>query len=118
KVHAGLGERAGLGADVTVDADGGGDAQPALVVDGGRVDACPDRSRAGQHACQGAVGVGQHRHVYQRVFEQVEHLAWVGAPGRGDEVGYRDVADPAESVDADAVRLGDQPDGAALEDHH
>ena len=87
QVDAGLGERAGLGADVAVDADGGGDAQPALVVDGGGVDAGPDRAGAGQHACQRAVGVGQHRHVDRRVFEQVEHLARVGARGRGDEIG-------------------------------
>ena len=117
QVDAGLGERAGLGADVAVDADGGGDAQPALVVDGGCVDAGPDRPGAGQHAGQGAVRVGQHRHVDRRVFEQVEHLAWVGARGRGDEIGYRDVADPGEPVDADAAGLGDQPDRAALEHH-
>ncbi len=117
QVHAGLGERAGLGADIAVDAERGGDAQPALVVDGGGVDAGPDRPGAGQHAGQRAVRPGHHRDVHRRVLEQVEHRARVGARGGGDEIGHRDVADPGEPVDADAVGLGDQPDGAALEHH-
>ena len=79
QVDAGLGQSAGLGADVAVDADRSRDAQPALVVDGRRVDAGPDRPGAGEHTGQGAVRFGHHRDVDRRVFEQVEHLARVGA---------------------------------------
>ena len=101
QVDAGLGQRAGLGSDVAVDADRRRDPQPAAGVDGGGVDAGPDRPGAGQHAGQAAVRLGHHRHVDRGVFEQVEDLAGVGAHRCGDEIGDGDVANPGEAVHAD-----------------
>ena len=89
-----------------------------LGVDGRGVDPRPDRPGAGQHACQGAVRPGHHRHVDRGMFEQVKDLARVGAHGCGDEIGDGDVTHPGEAVHSDAVRLGDQADGPALEDDH
>lgn len=50
------------------------------------------------------------------VFEQVEHLARIGADRSGDEVRGRHVPYPGEPVYAAAGRLGDEADGAVLED--
>ena len=118
QVDARLGEAARLRPDVTVDPHRRGDPQPAVVVNGGRVDARPDRSGTGEHPGQRAVGLGQHRHVDRRVFEQVEHLPWIGACRCGDEVGHGDVADPGEPVHSHTPGLGDQADRPSLEEHH
>ncbi len=91
-VDAGLGEGGGLRRDVSVDADRRGDPQPAGRVDSGRVDACADGAGSGQDAGQRAVGFDEHRHIDRGVFEQVVHLARVGAHGGGDQLGGCDVA--------------------------
>jgi hypothetical protein len=118
QVDAGLDQPARLGADFAVDPDRGGDAQPALRVDRGGVDAGPDRAGAGQHAGQLTGRIGQHRHIDRGVFEQVEDLVRVGAGRCGDEIVDGDVADPGEPVHPGAGGLGDDPDRAALEHHH
>ena len=111
-----LGEVAGLGGDVTVDADRGRNAQPALAVDCGGVDAGPHRTQAGEHTGEATVGLGEHRHIDVGVFEQVEHLARIGTDRSGDEIRGGDVAYPGEPVYAAAGRLRDEADGAVLEE--
>ncbi len=116
QIDTGLGEVAGLGGDVTVDADRCRDAQSAAAVDCGGVDAGPHRAEAGEHTGETTVGLGEHRHIDVGVFEQVEHLARIGADRSGDEVRGRHVPYPGEAVYAAAGRLGDEADGSVLED--
>ena len=57
RVDARVEQLLGLARDVAVDADGGGDAQPAVRVGGGRVQRGAQRALAGEDAGEAAVGV-------------------------------------------------------------
>ena len=78
-VGAGFEQLGGLGPDVTVHADGGGDPQPPTLVDGGRVERGAQRAAARQDAEQ--LPVLPHGHRGERsagVVEPVEDLAGIG----------------------------------------
>ena len=71
-VDARLEERRGLGGDVAVDPDGGGDPQRAVVVEGRAVERGPERADPGEHAHQPSRPVDGDRE--RRVRGRVEVL--------------------------------------------
>ena len=76
-VHARFEQRAGLARHVAVDADGGGDAEPAVGVGGRGVERGAQRALAGEDAGETAVGVDGGRELAVGGVELVERLAGV-----------------------------------------
>src|SRR5690606_38457979 len=113
-VDAGFEQFLGLGGDVAVDSDGGGDAQPALVVDGGLVEGGAERAGTGEDADQAARLVDDGGQAVAAVVQPVERLARGQPGGQGEQLAGHHLGELGEHVDALAVGLGDHADGPVL----
>nr|BFE81980.1 hypothetical protein GCM10020093_045810 [Planobispora longispora] len=113
-VDPGLQQLLRLGGHVAVDADGGGDAEPAPGVDGRRVEGGPQRAGPGQDADQAAVAVDDGGEPVAALVEPVERLAGVEPGGQGEQVVGHDVGQLGVHVHAVAVGLGDDADRAVV----
>ena len=81
QVRPGVQQQLGLASDVAVDAERGGDAQPAARVDSGLVQRRAQRAGPGQDADAAAAGVNDRGHPVAAVVQQPEGALRVG-PGR------------------------------------
>ncbi len=117
RVGAGLQQGLGLAGDVAVDADGGGDPQLAGGVDGRGVEGGAQRVLAGEQADQAAVAVDDGGELAVRLAEPVEGVARVDALVEQQQVAGHHLGERGEAVDALAVGVGDDADGAAVLDH-
>ena len=114
-VGAGVEQVLGLGRDVAVDADRGGDAQPPGVVEGGGVEVRAQRPGPGEDADQPPV-VGHDRgEPAPRVRQGVEGRLDVDAVVERHHVADHDVLELGEPVDPGEVGLGDDADRAVAD---
>ncbi len=96
-----------LGGRVAVDADGGGDAQPTVGVDGGLVDRRAQRALAGDAADEPARVVDHGRNRQSLARQAVEDLVGRGAVLDDHEVAAHHVLQLGEAVEADGIVLGE-----------
>ena len=117
-VGAEAGEFLGLHRGVTVDADGGGDEQLAVGVDGRLIDRRTQRALARDHTDQLAVGVEHRRHPRGAAPPAPRRSRrGIDAGVEPMQVGAHHVAELGEAIDSLAVVLGEQPDRDPVVDH-
>ena len=104
-VHTGVEQRLRLHRDITVDADRGGRAEPAAVVDGRGVDLGAHGTERREQAGEPAVGVETERHAARA--EGLEHLPRRGVQRQGERCRVEHVGEAGEAVDTGARRLVD-----------